>query len=166
VVGDVIALTKPLPFVPAVNDEVTQAVLDDKDKVRLFSGDTDASDPQLQDEEIAAILLYRRNIFRATALACETIAAKLARKVTYQIYQEIQERLTEQQQSYLHLAKVFDKRAATTDATPFNGGLLVSSHVLALADTMRVQPYFSRGMMTEPGTDGAIDNDAIYQPVD
>ncbi|MCA1592223.1 MAG: hypothetical protein LC754_06150, partial [Acidobacteria bacterium] len=40
VVGDVIALTKPLPFVPAVNDEVTQAVLDDKDKVRLFSGDT------------------------------------------------------------------------------------------------------------------------------
>lgn len=48
----------------------------DKDWVRFLSGDRDESDPRLQDEEIAALLVEEKNKYLAAFRACESILAQ------------------------------------------------------------------------------------------
>jgi hypothetical protein len=53
-----------------------------KDKVRLLIGDTDSSEPYLQDEEIDFFLSQNSDAVERSALdACEAIIARLSRQV-------------------------------------------------------------------------------------
>lgn len=53
-----------------------------RDVVRFLVGDTDSTDPQLSDEEIAFLLSQQSNPYRAAALAAGSLAAKFSRQVT------------------------------------------------------------------------------------
>jgi len=56
------------------------AITTDRDKVRLKIGDTDMSDPILQDDEIdAALVAWPANLDLAAADSAEAIAAKYSR---------------------------------------------------------------------------------------
>lgn len=58
-----------------------------KDAVRFLIGDTDVDDQLLSDEEITYLvntwLPIHGTIFYVASMACETIAAKMAREITY-----------------------------------------------------------------------------------
>ncbi len=59
----------------------------DKDEVRFLIGDTDVEDQLLSDEEIQFLvdtwLPVHGTTFYVASIACETIAAKLAREISY-----------------------------------------------------------------------------------
>lgn len=59
----------------------------DKDEVRFLIGDTDESDQLLSDEEINFLidtwLTVHGTTFYVASIACETIAARLAREISY-----------------------------------------------------------------------------------
>lgn len=52
-----------------------------RDRVRLYVGDTNPDDPQLQDETLDALLVRYPNEYRAASQACWELAAKYAREV-------------------------------------------------------------------------------------
>jgi hypothetical protein len=58
-----------------------------KDEVRFLIGDTDVEDQLLSDEEIQYLvdtwLTVHGTVFYVASIACETIAAKLAREISY-----------------------------------------------------------------------------------
>lgn len=52
-----------------------------RDEVRFYIGDTDTTDQQLSDEDIAYLLLKNKNlILRTSWRACEAIMGKLAKR--------------------------------------------------------------------------------------
>ena len=59
----------------------------EKDEVRFLIGDTDVEDQLLSDEEITYLvdkwLTVHGTIFYVASIACETIAGKLAREISY-----------------------------------------------------------------------------------
>lgn len=59
----------------------------DKDAVRFLIGDTDVDDQLLSDEEITYLvdtwLPVHGTIFYVSSIACETIAARMAREISY-----------------------------------------------------------------------------------
>jgi hypothetical protein len=59
----------------------------DKDAVRFLIGDTDVDDQLLSDEEINYLvdtwLPVHGTIFYVSSIACETIAARMAREISY-----------------------------------------------------------------------------------
>ena len=59
----------------------------DKDAVRFLIGDTDVEDQLLSDEEINYLvttwLTVHGTIFYVASMACETIAAQMAREISY-----------------------------------------------------------------------------------
>lgn len=56
------------------------ALASEADQVRLLLGDTNAADPLLSDEEIAAMLLLEGGITEAAARAAETLVLICGRK--------------------------------------------------------------------------------------
>ena len=56
------------------------ALATDADRVRLLIGDTNAADPLLSDEEIAAMLTQEGGITEAAARAAETLVIVCGRK--------------------------------------------------------------------------------------
>jgi hypothetical protein len=55
------------------------------DRVRFYIGDTDPTDPILQDEEITFLLSEEGSPLKAAQGACRAIIAKYAREVDYTI---------------------------------------------------------------------------------
>jgi len=161
VAGDTVTLSAPLPYLPIAGDELVQTIIGQKDKVRLLVGDTDTTDQQLQDEEISLFLQLKPNPMRAAAIAAEAIAGKLSRAVDYEIYQEIKERMSQAATAYFALADRLRHEAARSSALPLMGGLLQADKDMAVSDTTKVQPFFTREMMTEPGTEPSQDNSTV-----
>lgn len=143
-----------------------------KDRVRLYVGDTNSADPQLQDEEIAAILLDAPNVLRAAAEAAETIAAKVAREVTRAVTgaSGLSINASDRQQHYLTLAATLRRRAVRMGGSaPFAGGISQAQKDTQTGDTDRVPPAFSRQMMRVPGqvdsaTEAPPDDPALTYP--
>lgn len=79
-----------------------------KDEVRFLIGDTDTADQLLQDEEIQFLLdtwlTVHGTTFYVAAIACETIAAKLAREISYSA-DGVSVSLSELQQKFLAQAE-------------------------------------------------------------
>lgn len=117
-----------------------------KDMIRLQIGDTDSTNPLLQDEEISFYLTTRANIYGAAAECCRSLAAKFSSQVTAAA--------GGQKTAYSDIAKAYAARAVSFDvkaamagsAMPYAGGISVSDKQNNQQDTDRTSPQFSIGM--------------------
>ncbi len=112
-------------------------------KIRLYLGDTDSTDPLLEDEEIALIQADYTSFFRRLAGCCRLICSKLARRVNYRL-----SRLSEQSavlyDRYEAMAARFDSMSSAS--YPWAGSILESYKETTEDDTSLVDPAFKRGM--------------------
>lgn len=135
-----------------------------KDQVRLMVGDTDSTDPLLQDEEITFLLTLYPTMRRAAAYAAESIAASLSRLADYKTGQELSEMLSQKAQGYRALATRLMHDANLHISGPIWGGSSLQSKVDDAQDSDAVQPFFYRDMQEEPGTAPGVqfEGDAPY----
>ncbi|MBU2701176.1 hypothetical protein Ga0466249_002290 [Sporomusaceae bacterium BoRhaA] len=120
-----------------------------KDAVRFSIGDTDSSDPLLQDEEINYLLTKKSSVNGAAYAACQNIIAKYARLVD-QTVGDVQTKYGQLIDHYNALSDslYFDAGIA---AIPYAGGTTVSDRRSLQSDTSLVQPAFRKGIMDNEG---------------
>lgn len=95
-----------------------------KDEVRLLIGDTDTTDQQLLDEEINYFVVQESSAVRAAARACETLAAKYARKMNKKMG-DLSIEAEKLSKHYMDLAtRLFDQGRST--GVPTAGGIEVA----------------------------------------
>lgn len=125
------------------------------DRIRLEIGDTDCSTAYLTDAEIRLSLAsstapYTEDqLLTAAADSARRIAAKLARRIDFR-HGPVSKSLSQAFDHYRALADELIAKAAIVGAVPIALGVEVSEKEAANADTSRVQPAFSRGMMDNP----------------
>jgi hypothetical protein len=112
-------------------------------QVRLKLGDTDVSDPQLQDEEIDVLLDQTSSIDGAALLGARLLAARYARSVDKWVG-DLKILASQRHRAYLDLA---DKLSATGIAygMPSAGGIRVSEKETQAENDDLVSPSFVRG---------------------
>lgn len=114
---------------------------EDKDRVRLYIGDTDENDPQLQDQEIELFLSDSPNALRAAYECALAIAARYARQIDTRVG-AVSTHASQMQKAYEQLACNLRARMMRSGAAPVAGG--------RGATTL---PFFRRDMMTERATE-------------
>lgn len=83
-----------------------------KNSVRFLVGDTDTTDPQIQDEEIEfALGQVGQNVYLAGSFVAETIAAKFARLVTSEVDRTLRVRYSDMQAQYGALSRGLREQA-------------------------------------------------------
>jgi hypothetical protein len=118
-------------------------------QVRFLVGDTDTSDEQLTDTEIAYCLSRAgTSVLLAAVYACEGIAAKYARKVTKSVG-DLSIQYSDLQKHYQDLASSM-RRECGRAAVPVAGGISIARVDAVEADADRVAPTFTVGMLTNP----------------
>ena len=123
----------------------------DKDAVRFLVGDTDTTDQQVTDEEIAYALAAEGSVNQAAASIARSIAAKYARKVDKSVG-DLKYSYSQRQKAYLDMADRLEKDAAISGASPYAGGISRSDKETVRDDDDRVAPRIRRGQMDNPGT--------------
>lgn len=112
-------------------------------QVRFLIGDTDTTDQQLQDAEIAWLLTQSPNTYRAAAAACDGLSAKYARKADIGSG-PFKGSFSQRAKAYATLATRLRKTAARRGASVYVGGISRSDKTNHESDADRVSPYFSR----------------------
>jgi hypothetical protein len=116
-----------------------------KDQVRFIIGDTLATAPQLDDEEINFALTLRGSLYGAASVCCRSMAAKFSRSVDQAV--------GDIKASYSQLAKAYTRKAvelealAATGLTPYAGGISVTDMINRQMNADRVPMQFNIGMM-------------------
>lgn len=132
-----------------------------KDQVRFLIGDTDATDPQLEDETIIAVLTsIEPNYARAAVLCCRAIAALYSR-LDDRRSEEQQESASQKAKAYLALATTLELKASRTGIIPYAGGISVADKQSVDDNQDRVAPAFTKDQFSEPGTEV---NDPVTEP--
>jgi hypothetical protein len=134
------------------------------DQVRLAVGDTNSTDPQLQDEEIAFLLSQDPAPLEAAIAAADTIAARYTRQVDFEVNANLRMSLMQKQTSYQMLADRLRRKIARRGIVPYVGGVSISERCADAMDTDLVQPIFQRGMEQEPGTEPLTQTPQTGQP--
>lgn len=116
-----------------------------KDQVRLLIGDTDSTNPLLQDEEIAYFLSKRPNSYGAAAECCRTLSTRFASSATTTAgdtkiaYSDIAK-------AFAARAQAFESQAANSGAgLPYAGGISQADKQSQIENTDRVPPQFALG---------------------
>lgn len=130
----------------------------DRDAVRFLIGDTDTTDQQLSDEEIAFLLTDRGSVAAAAHAAVLALIARLARLVDKSVG-DLRLSYSQRQAAYKTLLGQIERRMALRTATPFAGGISVAQKDSVGDDTDRVVPAFERDQFDHPGT--TSDNDDL-----
>jgi len=118
-----------------------------KDAVRFYVGDTDESDPLLQDGEINYLLnLYGGAVINASIQACEMIMAKFSRMVNETVG-GVKIDFTDKIKNMDHMKAALIQRIATTTIRPYAGGISRSDVQQQNQNADRVCPDFTRHMM-------------------
>lgn len=125
----------------------------DLDRVRFQLGDTDSTDPMLQDAEIQYCIDQESSFLGAIARACEAIAQRFSREASFKAG-DLSQDLLGRAKHWSERADEYRKRAFSAHA-PVAGGLSKSAKEAQEQDKDAVQPYFKRGMQdrTGPGSD-------------
>jgi hypothetical protein len=121
-----------------------------RDEVRLLTGDTDTTDPQLQDEEIAILTAEGTNPYNVAIKACIAIAAKYTRqadKTAGKLSISASVRAKSYRDQAMELRKLRNSRGLRITA----GGQSFSEKQTAVMNTDALQPSFSRGQHDYPG---------------
>jgi hypothetical protein len=138
----------------------------DMTKVRLFIGDTDTDDQQLQDEEISYILTAQPIISYAAADCADLLAAKYSRQVTTQNGM-LRVTASLRQEQYAALAKRLRSNGAGDTpggvsggailAEAYVGGIDVTARNALLDDSDNVLPSVGVGQDDFPVSDNLTD---------
>ena len=112
-------------------------------QVRLALGDTQASYPLLQDEEIDQYLGLYGNVYFAAAYAAEAIAGTFSRQVDRSLGGGLSLQNSQKAAQYMALARSLRRQGALS-VTPYAGGQSVADKQAREQDTDRVPPSFSR----------------------
>ena len=129
-----------------------------RDKIRLLIGDTDTTDQQLSDEEIAFFLTEEGSVYRAAAAAARALLAKYSRLVDKSVG-DLSISYSQRVESYKALIKDLDSRAGGRTSVPYLGGSSISDMDSEKEDTNRPKPAFERGQFDFPGTSPNSDTD-------
>ena len=117
-----------------------------KNSVRFLIGDTDTTDQQIQDEEIAFVIGQTgNNIYHAAAFVAETIAAKFARLVTSEVDRTLRIKYSDLQIQYRSLAQDLREQALRF------GGLSISAGGLNVVEMENVRANTIRPRATYKG---------------
>lgn len=127
-----------------------------KDQIRLLIGDTDTTDPQLQDEEIVFIAAQEAGVYRGAAQCAFNIAAKYTRQVT-RSFGGRSDQLSQLASQYRTLAKELMAKSAMRRITPYAGGQSIAEKDAQAQNTDIVQPIFSKNTGKNPSTQSAED---------
>lgn len=133
----------------------------DKDKVRLFIGDTDSTQPLLQDEEIISLLAMFGSVAVASSTACKNIAARFARYAD-RVTGDISVRYSQIAETYRALAdEIKTSLSALNAPMPYAGGISHADKRAREEDTDRVRPAFTVDLDDNPSvgfsTPGGLD---------
>lgn len=115
-----------------------------RNQVRLKLGDTDASDQQLQDEEIDQFLSETDSVDGATLLAAKALAAHYARSVDKWVG-DLKILASQRSTHYGNLVKMLTGKAYL-HAVPSAGGVFQSDKDNMEQNTSLVPPFFRRGL--------------------
>lgn len=116
-----------------------------RDAVRLLTGDTDSTDPLLQDSEVDYFLsLYSNAVYPAAAAACDAISSKYARQADT-TNGRLSVKASQRSEAYAKKAKEL-RRDTLLGADVFAGGLTIAGKNALDDDVDAVQPSFKVGM--------------------
>lgn len=130
----------------------------DKDKVRFYTGDVFTADQQMSDEGIAALLVTFDGPIRTAAQVCRSLAARYSRRTDSAI-DDVRKNASQRAKAYADRANELDALAAlgtSLSLVPriYAGGISIADKELALGDTDRVPPFFTRDMMESTPIEG------------
>lgn len=123
-------------------------------------GDTDSTDPQLQDEEIAYQLSQNGSPIWAAVACCSALAARYARQADKTLG-KMSISAGQRLQHYLDLEKLL-RRRAVANAQPYAGGLSIAERTAFAQNSDAVRPSFSKELHDDgldqmpPLTPGAL----------
>lgn len=135
------------------NEALTSSI----DKVRFLVGDTDESDPQFQDEEIAWALTVSSDVYMAAIIVCRAAIARYSRQVSKSVG-DLSISASEKAQHYRDLVSDLEQQAAMTALVPipYAGGRTISDMETDETDADLVQPAFRRDQFTSPSVGGSM----------
>lgn len=121
-----------------------------KDQIRFLVGDTDITEPLLQDEEIEFVItqwMFKGSPYYAAAMCAKAIAARFAREVNYSDDADSLS-LDGLQQKFLSLAAdlLTQYNEQVSGARPFVGGISYGE----VPDGTVIPPSFGKGMTDDP----------------
>jgi len=87
------------------------------DRIRLEIGDTDSSDPLLQDEEIQYVINEEKGFFNIAARCCEIISRNFAREADKTLG-PLSIQASQKSQAYKELAAQLRKKASKNESVP------------------------------------------------
>jgi len=126
----------------------TTTAIGRRNSVRLLMGDTDSTDAQMTDAEIAfALDQAGDNVYSAAAWASRSLSSKYSRKVTTEIDQSIRVEYSSLAKQYRELATNIEtqgKKSGGGALGVVGGGLLKSTVDAVRLQTNRVKPSFTR----------------------
>ena len=139
-------------------------ILVSRDAVRLAIGDTDSTDQQLQDEEIAYLLTLQPVPLAAAITACKRLAARYARQANERTADESFD-ASVLSQHYRDLATALrdDLLRGATGAVGgsstgqaglvYAGGLSINEHIGDSQNSDLMQPIMTKEGFSQPGTE-------------
>ncbi len=135
-------------------------------QVRFLIGDTQPSDPLVQDEEVAFALSQRTSPYGAAAILCRAISARLSREADT-VDKDLRTTLSARATAYARRAADYEAQANIFGgATPYAGGVSISDKVINERNTDRVQPQFTIDMDDNYLPVAPVGNEPTPQPVD
>jgi len=132
--------------------------VDDTGKVRLAIGDTDSTDKQLYDEEIAYQLTLG-SVQSAAASCARLIAAKYARQMNKAVG-PFRIEAAARYDHYMGLAAELESQMATAGVAAFAGGISIADKAAREDDSDRVPPAFTRALFDNTSDDAGVDESA------
>ena len=123
--------------------------------VRLLSGDTDANDPQLLNEEIDFSLTQTgNNVYYSAAWVARAISSKYSRLVDTELSGALSSKYSSLSQQYVKLADTLEYQGKTAGAVigVKGGGISVSAVKSVRDNTDRIKPSFRRDRFKNPAS--------------
>lgn len=123
----------------------------DKDKVRLSIGDTEAADPLLSDEEILYFLTQQQTVIGASIAAARAIGAKYSRLSDISI-ESVSKSYSQKSKNYFSLATQLEtqSKSIVTMSGMSATGTSISAMEAADANPDRPQSENYKGMFDNP----------------
>ena len=122
---------------------------------RFLLGDTDSSDPQVQNSEVSfALGQTGNNIYSAAAWLARAVASKYSRQVNIELDEQISADYSDLAQQYNRLAERLDYQAIKAGGRLGikAGGISKTDIETARQNTNRVKPSFRRDRFWNPPT--------------
>lgn len=133
------------------------------DEVRFLMQDTDRTDPQVSDEEIAYMVTQHGNASTCAVALCNVLATRYAqRSVDSKEVGDLKITYADRASAFRALAVAIETSAASNvHPIPVATGITISGRELAAEDEDRVQGEFSIGMDDIPGNYPPPDQAAV-----